>query len=73
MYEGQQEHSFRSGTIPVALVAGCGKACEIATDEYKNNSIKTKEIKTALLTLFKGIRAFLFIQCGSRTLLRFNG
>ena len=29
-YGGQQEHSIRPGTIPVALVAGLGKACELA-------------------------------------------
>jgi len=40
MYGGQQEHGIRPGTIPVALVAGCGKACEIAANEYKENEIK---------------------------------
>ena len=53
MYGGQQEHGIRPGTIPVALVGGCGKACEIAADEYKNNSIKIKEIKAVLLALLK--------------------
>ena len=33
MYGGQQEHRIRPGTIPVALVAGCGKACEIAAKD----------------------------------------
>lgn len=51
MYGGQQEHGIRPGTIPVALVGGCGKACEIAADEYMDNSKKIKEIKTALLDL----------------------
>jgi len=40
MYGGQQEHRIRPGTIPVALVAGCGKACEIAANEYKENEKK---------------------------------
>lgn len=35
MYGGQQEKGIRPGTLPVALIAGCGKACEIAEDEYK--------------------------------------
>ncbi len=30
MFGGQQEHGIRPGTIPIALVAGLGKACEIA-------------------------------------------
>lgn len=49
MYGGQQEHGIRPGTIPVALVAGCGLACEIANNEYKENSIKASEIKKAVI------------------------
>lgn len=45
MYGGQQEHGIRPGTIPVALVAGCGKACEIAHIEYSLNEEKLKTIK----------------------------
>lgn len=48
MYGGQQEHGIRPGTIPVALVAGCGKACEIAENEYKKNSQKLKSLKVIL-------------------------
>lgn len=48
MYGGQQEHGIRPGTIPVALVAGCGEACEIAEDEYKENSRKLKSLKGTL-------------------------
>lgn len=33
---------------PVALVAGCGKACEIAEKEYKENRNKAKVLKSAL-------------------------
>ena len=49
MYGGQQEHGIRPGTIPVALVAGCGMACEIANKEYKDNAKKAVEIKKAML------------------------
>lgn len=51
MYGGQQEHGIRPGTIPVALVAGCGKACEIAEYEYKDNSEKTKTLKNTLINM----------------------
>lgn len=45
MYGGQQEHGIRPGTLPVALIAGLGKACEIAEKEYKNNIRICQEIK----------------------------
>lgn len=51
MYGGQQEHGIRPGTIPVALVAGCGRACEIAEKEYKTNQDKAKRIKSELISL----------------------
>ena len=51
MYGGQQENGIRPGTIPVALVAGCGKACEIAAQEYKQNEEKLKRIKDLVLSL----------------------
>ena len=53
MYGGQQEGGIRPGTIPVALVAGCGKACEIAEKEYKENSQKCKSLKVILEELLK--------------------
>ena len=45
MYGGQQERGIRPGTIPVALVAGLGKACEIAEQDYKTNYNHNKEIR----------------------------
>ena len=45
MYGGQQEHGIRPGTIPVALVAGCGMTCEISNIEYKENAKKAIEVK----------------------------
>lgn len=53
MQGGQQEHGIRPGTIPVALVAGCGKASEIAEAEYKENEAKLKELKSILLSLLE--------------------
>lgn len=46
---GQQEHGIRPGTVPVALVAGLGKACEIAGNEYTANMEKCRMIKKAIL------------------------
>ncbi|MGX8701601.1 cysteine desulfurase family protein [Caproiciproducens sp.] len=51
MYGGQQEHGIRPGTIPVALVGGCGKACQIAELEYQSNEKKLRSIKKKLLEL----------------------
>lgn len=48
MYGGQQEHGIRPGTTPVALVAGCGKACEIAEQEYTANAEKVRALKQIL-------------------------
>lgn len=48
MHGGQQEHGIRPGTIPVALVAGCGKSCEISEQEYDNNHVKIRYLKNVL-------------------------
>ena len=50
-YGGQQEHGIRPGTIPVALVAGLGEACRIASKEYHENSRKTALLKSLLFEL----------------------
>ena len=53
MYGGQQEHGIRPGTTPVALVAGLGKACELAELEYGENSSALIRIKEAVLKLIE--------------------
>ena len=53
MYGGQQENGIRPGTIPVALVAGCGKACEIAEKEYDHNRILDTKTKNAIIDILK--------------------
>lgn len=50
-FGGQQEHGLRPGTTPVALVAGMGKACELAQAEYKEEAEKNKAIKDEMLNL----------------------
>ena len=52
MFGGQQEHGIRPGTIPVALVAGCGYACEIASLDYEHNKEKMDALKKLVLTIF---------------------
>ena len=49
MHGGQQEHGIRPGTIPVALTAGCGKACEIAQEEYKKNNEYMHDFKKRMI------------------------
>lgn len=51
-FGGQQEKGISPGTIPVALVAGLGMACELAEREYKSNSEKSKLIKSRVIELF---------------------
>lgn len=52
-YGGQQEHGIRPGTIPVALVAGLGMACELADAEYGNNIQAYKANKAIVMELIK--------------------
>ena len=51
MYGGSQEHGIRPGTVPTALIAGFGKACDIAVNEYKNNFILYKKTKDTIISL----------------------
>ena len=52
-YGGQQEQGIRPGTIPVALVAGLGKACELAETEYESNIEAYKKNKAVVMNLIK--------------------
>lgn len=51
MFGGQQEHGISPGTIPVALVGGLGKACEIAIDEYKGDEADNISIREILIEM----------------------
>ena len=53
MYGGEQERGIRPGTVPVALVAGLGKGCELLEQEYKNNNRKTEQIKSEIMQLLE--------------------
>lgn len=52
-YGGQQEHGIRPGTVPVALIAGLGKACELAQCEYEENIQKLKINKHRVVSVFE--------------------
>lgn len=51
MYGGEQEHGIRPGTLPVPLIAGFGKACEIAGAEYKLQEEACQKIKKTLIQM----------------------
>ncbi len=51
MFGGQQEYGISPGTVPVALISGLGKACEIAEHEYKENKKKNKQLQDLLINL----------------------
>ena len=55
MFGGNQEHGLRPGTLPVALIAGFGKACELAAEEYRKNDQHCLEIKKILLELLDSV------------------
>ena len=56
IYGGEQERGIRPGTIPAALAAGCGKACELAAMRYKEDSRKLQQIKAMLLQMIDEAR-----------------
>lgn len=53
MYGGGQEKGIRPGTLPVALIAGLGEACEIAQNQYERKNKKCTEIKNCILELLE--------------------
>ena len=53
MFGGPQEHGIRPGTLPTALIAGFGYACELALLEYKEKLLTASKIKQKLLKMIK--------------------
>lgn len=51
MFGGAQEHGIRPGTLPTALIAGLGTACEIAERNYEPNQRHNMHLKSKLLEL----------------------
>ena len=52
-FGGSQEHGFRPGTVPTALIAGIGEASEISENEYAENSKKYEETKQMIYQLLE--------------------
>lgn len=52
-FGGNQEHGFRPGTIPTALIAGMGEASRIAENEYSDNMRKYEETKKKIYQLLE--------------------
>jgi cysteine desulfurase len=50
MHGGGQEFGIRSGTLPVSLVVGLGKACAIACEEMDKDSIHQSELRHFLIS-----------------------
>lgn len=57
MYGGGQEKGLRPGTLPVALIAGLGQACEDAHYNYLAWREKCEKIKLSLLDTFNSLGA----------------
>jgi cysteine desulfurase len=53
MFGGAQERGIRPGTIPVALIAGFGKACDIAIEEANQSYEKCGIIKSEILKMLE--------------------
>ena len=48
MHGGGQERGFRSGTVPVPLAVGMGKACELCRDEMAEDAARMSSLRDAL-------------------------
>lgn len=53
VYGGGQERGIRPGTIPTALIAGFGKACEIAAKEHSSYFMRYLDNKKFILDALK--------------------
>lgn len=49
MHGGGQERGWRPGTLPVPLIAGLGKAAELAIEEHDSRARRCAEFRTLLL------------------------
>ena len=59
MYGGGQERGLRPGTLPVPLIAGLGKASELALQECEQHARRCKEFRQHLLAALEPLRPVL--------------
>lgn len=68
-FGGGQQFGLRPGTLPVFLVAGFGKACEIAAGCIERDALHTETLAESFCDLLGEIGAnFKTFDCGGRTL-----
>lgn len=56
MHGGGQERGLRPGTLPVALIAGLGKAAELAAERADSRSARCRAIKAKALEAFSPLK-----------------
>jgi len=52
-FGGGQEGRIRPGTLPVPLICGFGKACELATKNYKKNKEIYQEVRNNIFNILQ--------------------
>lgn len=57
VYGGGQERGLRPGTLPVALIAGLGKAAEIAAKQESQRRTRCAEIRSNVMAAFDRLQA----------------
>lgn len=59
MRGGGHEGGLRPGTLPVALIAGLGKAAELAAKEYRERDTHNRKIRYSILEQLQGVEHIL--------------
>lgn len=59
MRGGGHEGGLRPGTLPVALIAGLGKAAELAAEEYQERDTHNRKIRYSILERLQGVEHIL--------------